>query len=104
VKKLLLVLALIAAVLGMLALNGCGFVGTRPISPDDPPGFFMGLWHGMLAPWTLILRLFMDIRMYATPNSGWFYDFGYWIGITGSLPFGWLAALIAVITHIALHA
>jgi hypothetical protein len=90
---------LIAGVAAVL-LAGCGFVGSTPIDPANPPGFLSGIWHGMLAPYTLILRLFLDVKMYAVPNNGWFYDLGYWIGITGSIPFGWLAAIIAVIAHV----
>jgi hypothetical protein len=96
--KVLLFTAL--AILAVALLSGCGFVGSSPIDPANPPGFFYGLWHGMIAPYTLILRLFFDIKMYAVPNNGWFYDFGFWIGITGSLPLGWLAAIIAVIAHV----
>jgi hypothetical protein len=73
---------------------GCGFVGPESILSYDPPGFFVGIWHGLLAPYTLVIRIFLDIRMYAIPNSGWLYDCGFLIGVAGSLPIGWLAALI----------
>ena len=99
-KKLTVVLLIATVLITALGLVGCGFVGSTPISPEHPPGFFMGVWHGMIAPWTLILRLFFDIKMYAVPNNGWFYDFGFWLGITGSIPLGWLAAIIAVIAHV----
>jgi hypothetical protein len=56
------------------ALAGCGFVGARPASVASMPGFFVGIWDGLIAPWTLLLRAFLDIRMYAVPNSGWWYD------------------------------
>ena len=52
--------------------------------PDayDPPSFFTGIWHGLIAPFALIGHIFDDsIRMYAFPNSGGWYDFGYIIGI-----------------------
>ncbi len=47
----------------------------------DPPGFLMGLLHGIVAPWALIGSIFTDIRIYAFPNSGGWYDFGYILGI-----------------------
>ena len=84
-----------------LSLTACGFVGTSPISSYDPPGFFMGIWHGLLAPWTLILRFFLDIKMYAVSNTGWFYDLGFLIGIAFSIPVGWMAALVALGVHIS---
>ena len=89
-----------AVVTFLLLLVACGFVGTEPISAWDPPGFFAGIWHGLLAPWTLILRLFLDIKMYAVPNTGWFYDLGFLIGVVFSIPVGWIAAIIALIVHI----
>ena len=79
----------------------CGFVGSEPISTWDPPGFLYGVWHGLLAPWTLVVRFFLPIKMYAVPNSGWFYDLGFLIGVTGSIPVGWMAAIIALLAHIA---
>jgi hypothetical protein len=86
-------------VLMILLITGCGFA-TTGYAPVEVPGFFDGIWHGLLAPWTLILRIFMDIKMYAFPNSGWFYDLGFLIGVVFSLPVGWLAAIIATIVHI----
>ena len=82
-----------------LLIVGCGFatVGQTGV---DPPGIVMGIWHGLLAPWTLILRLFMDIHMYAVPNSGWFYDLGFLMGLIFSIPIGWIAAIIAIVVHL----
>ena len=84
----------------LFLLAACGFVGTEPIVAGNHPGFLLGVWHGLLAPWTLILRLFLDIKMYAIPNTGWFYDFGFLIGIVFSIPVGWIAATIALIVHV----
>jgi hypothetical protein len=64
------------------------------------PGFFVGIWDGLIAPWTLLLRAFIDIGMYALPNAGWWYDAGFLLGVTASLPVGWIAALIAVAQHV----
>ncbi len=93
-------LRVMAVVAPLLLLAACGFVGTEPITVWDPPGLFSGVWHGLLAPWTLILRLFLDIKMYAVPNTGWFYDLGFLIGVVFSIPVGWIAAIIALLVHI----
>jgi hypothetical protein len=55
---------------------------TQPV-PDtfNPPGFWFGLLHGAIAPFALIAAFFTDVRVYAFPNSGWWYDFGFIIGI-----------------------
>ena len=66
-----------------------------------PPGFFHGIWDGLIAPWGLALRLFVRVGMYAVPNTGWFYDAGFLLGVAGSIPIGWLAALIALGVYLA---
>lgn len=45
-----------------------------------PPGFWSGLLHGFLILFSFIGSLFTDSRIYAFPNSGVWYDFGYLIG------------------------
>jgi hypothetical protein len=48
------------------------------------PGFWKGLWHGMIAPVAFIVSLFSDhVRIYAAPNAGRWYDFGFMLGIGG---------------------
>lgn len=48
---------------------------------NKPDGFWMGLWHGMIAPITFIISLFSDtITMYSKNNNGGWYDFGFVIG------------------------
>jgi hypothetical protein len=64
----------------ILLLASCA---TQPI-PDaiDPPGFFTGFWHGLTAVFAVIGHLFDDsIRVYAFPNSGGWYDFGFLLGV-----------------------
>lgn len=54
------------------------------------PGFWMGFWHGIIAPVAFLISLFSDAtRIYAWPNSGHWYDFGFVVGIGG---FGGLVA------------
>jgi len=47
------------------------------------PGFLLGLWHGFVFPFAWIGSLFdPDIAVYAVPNNGGWYDFGFFIGVT----------------------
>lgn len=71
-----------------IAVAGLAFIYPGSISSYDPPGFFYGIWHGLIAPYTLIVRIFSDIYMYAVPNNGWPYDLGFLIGIIFCLPIG----------------
>ena len=42
-----------------------------------------GLWHGMIAPVTLVLSLFNpDVHMYEVHNAGSEYDLGFLLGVT----------------------
>jgi hypothetical protein len=46
------------------------------------PGFLSGLWHGLIFPLAWIVSLFApNIAIYAVPNNGGWYDFGYFLGI-----------------------
>ncbi len=46
------------------------------------PGFWLGLWHGFIFPLAWIVSLFSDkIGIYAVPNDGGWYNFGYFLGI-----------------------
>ena len=46
------------------------------------PGFWAGLWHGFVFPVAWIVSLFVpSVAIYAVPNNGGWYDFGYFLGI-----------------------
>lgn len=73
----------------LLALSGC-IPGDGTYSPHRPAGFFWGIWHGWVAPVSLIIGLFRPgIRVYEVINTGWWYDFGFYIAIVGG--FGGIA-------------
>ena len=47
-------------------------------------GFFWGIWHGWIAPVSLIWQLFNpEVRIYEVHNNGWWYDLGFYIAIIG---------------------
>jgi hypothetical protein len=61
-----------------LVVAGCA---TQPRAGSSHlPGFLMGLLHGFLILFSLIGSFFMDIRIYAFPNAGRWYDLGYFLG------------------------
>ena len=46
------------------------------------PGFLWGVWHGFVFPFAWIGSLFdPKIAVYAVPNSGGWYDFGFFLGV-----------------------
>ena len=67
----------------MFLVAGCA-PGSGSSTPEDPSGFFSGIWHGWIAPISLIWGLFNPaIRVYEPINTGWWYDFGFYIAIVG---------------------
>lgn len=75
-KRLILLLPLALALTACIAKQGPGAV-----TPTGP-GFLEGVLHGFIFPVAWIVSLFTDrIAVYAVPNNGGWYDFGYFIGI-----------------------
>jgi hypothetical protein len=70
-------------VTAVLILAGCA---RQPMPlADGLPGFWYGLLHGLISPLSLIGSIFMDIRIYAAPNGGGWYDFGFMLGCSAVL-------------------
>ena len=45
-------------------------------------GFWRGIWHGFITPFTFIISLFKDsIGIYEAHNNGGWYNFGYILGL-----------------------
>jgi hypothetical protein len=77
-KVFVIILLVICAA---LFVTGC-FPHQSSEIRSDPPGFFMGVWHGWIAPLSLIVSLFdSDVRIYQANNSGWWYDFGFYVAV-----------------------
>ena len=72
----------LAALLPLLLLSACAATqGADAVAPAAP-AFLYGLWHGFIFPVAWIVSLFVDnVAIYAVPNNGGWYDFGYFLGI-----------------------
>lgn len=78
-KKVLSIVIIAAAIL--FTFTGC-VPGDGTYTSAKPAGFFWGIWHGWIAPVSLIIGLFKNnIRVYESVNTGWWYDFGFYIAI-----------------------
>ena len=65
----------------VLALGLLAACATQPVHHDVTlPGFLAGLVHGFISPFALVAEIFTDFRIYAYPNSGGWYDFGFMLG------------------------
>jgi hypothetical protein len=80
-------LARIGLILALLALllTACA-AGVNPavdVATEGgvTAGFWLGLWHGIIAPVTFIISLFTDnVSIYEVHNTGNWYDFGFVLG------------------------
>lgn len=74
---------IVVLLLLVVVLAGC-LPGDGASSPDEPAGFFSGVWHGWIAPISLIVSLFNEeIGIYEVENTGGWYDFGFYVAIIG---------------------
>ena len=66
----------------LLALTACAATQQADAVAPQAPGFLLGLWHGFIFPVAWIVSLFApNVAIYAVPNNGGWYDFGYFLGI-----------------------
>jgi hypothetical protein len=83
----------VGMVLVLLLLAGCARHYTSNVV-ESPYGFFSGLWHGMIFPWSLMANLLSwflalfdihvmeSIEIIGRPNTGFFYYFGFILGLS----------------------
>ena len=65
-----------------LLTTGCAATQASGAVAAAAPGFWLGLWHGFIFPVAWIVSLFAPgVAIYAVPNNGGWYDFGYFLGI-----------------------
>lgn len=73
-------------VLIVITLIGCA-AGPNAVANTAPEGgqvagFWLGLWHGIIAPITFVISLFnSSVAMYEVHNNGAWYNFGFLIGL-----------------------
>lgn len=79
--RLLAGLVLLALLLAACAAGVNPEVGNAAPDADTAAGFWLGLWHGIIAPVTFLISLFTDsVNFYEVHNNGNWYDFGFVLG------------------------
>lgn len=77
-KKFLVAVLLLCIV---FTLTAC-IPGDGSYTGAKPANFLSGIWHGWIAPICLIVEIFNpNIRVYETANTGFWYDFGFYIAV-----------------------
>lgn len=80
------VVVVVVLLLLMNAMAGCApgvnqFKGTTGTG-GRVAGFWLGLWHGFIAPFVFIASLFRTgLNIYEVHNNGAWYNFGYLFGL-----------------------
>lgn len=79
-------------IITLLLLNGCAQHYTTEVY-SDPYGLLSGIWHGLIFPLSLIANIISwflsllgidflsDIHIIGRPNTGFFYYFGFLLGL-----------------------
>ena len=81
-KRGLLFVLLAALILLVGCAAGPNSMVDTPSEEGTVAGFWLGLWHGIIAPITFVVSLFNnDISMYAVHNNGGWYNFGFLFGL-----------------------
>ncbi len=73
-------------ILTVVILGGCvagpNTLVNVPNEDGTIAGFWLGLWHGIIAPVTFVISLFSDaVHVYEVHNNGSWYTFGFLLGI-----------------------
>jgi len=71
----------------VFVFSGCAdTVAVDECVTGDPHGFWGGLIHGLITPFSFIVSLFRDnVSVYAINNNGGWYDFGFLLGASITL-------------------
>jgi len=81
-KKIVFVLILVSLTLVLSACTaGPNQLRNTPDEDGEVAGFWRGLWHGLIAPFTFIFSLFSkSIYVFEVHNNGGWYTFGFLLG------------------------
>lgn len=60
------------------AMTGCV---PNKVPSASTAGLLSGIWHGWIAPFSLISSIFSNARIYETNNTGFTYDLGFYMAI-----------------------
>jgi hypothetical protein len=78
--KIMVALALLVVVLAGCAPGPNELAVART---GSAAGFWLGLWHGVIAPVTFIISLFTrNVQMYEVHNNGNWYNLGFLLGMS----------------------
>lgn len=73
----------VGAAVILVLLTACAASPNEAANQANEAGFWLGLWHGFIAPIAFIVSLFNDaVGIYEVDNKGGWYDFGFLVGVS----------------------
>jgi len=69
------------SIIAGLALVMAGYFNLPTNYATEIPGFFHGVFQGVVSPLTLVFGWIWNVRIYTSPNAGWLYDLGWMTGL-----------------------
>ena len=86
-KTTILIILMSIMVLLSACAAGPNELRNTPDEDGDVAGFWTGLWHGLISPFTFIVSLFSkSVYVFEVHNNGGWYTFGFLMG--ASMIFG----------------
>lgn len=80
-KKIAIIMFLSVLLFSISCAPGPNKLARTPDREGGVAGFWLGLWHGLIAPITFIVSLFSStVSLYEVHNSGGWYNFGFVLG------------------------
>ena len=82
-RVLLLGVVLISAFMLAACAPGPNPAGGLPGDHQGVAGFWLGIWHGFIAPFVFVVSLFKgNLGIYEVHNNGAWYNLGYLFGLS----------------------
>ena len=80
--QMMIAAVLVCILVVSLVVSGCAAGPNQLVETSSVPGFWRGLWHGLIAPITFVISIFdHGFGIYEVRNSGHWYDLGFVLGI-----------------------
>jgi hypothetical protein len=92
-KQSIKVASVVVLILALGACTAGSVESAHAASGGDLSQFFLGVWHGLIAPVMLIIEVIdrlapqvlpWTVRMYEAKGTGVVYDVGFYLGLAGS--------------------